>query len=229
MSARTYLDALHREREARARELSDARAEVAAAAAEHARVRDESARVRHRLDTLGEIDTQHSLYSQAVQRIFAPLEADAPSDFHVVATLADLLRVEPRWERAVESVFGPYLQSVIVPTPDDALRAAAWLQATGAGRATFLVAGLHGGAAARRFGRLAGRTLTDEDDALRRLGANDEVASDIDDETGSPLCSARRARWRGALAHARARDERARGFGPGARDAPDAARRARCA
>ena len=57
-----------------------------------------------------------------------------------------MLRVEPRWERAVESVLGPYLQSVIVPTPDDAVRAAAWLQATNAGRATFLVAGLHGGA-----------------------------------------------------------------------------------
>jgi chromosome segregation protein len=146
VSARAHLDALYGEREARTRELSDARAEVAAASAEHARVRDESARVRHRLDTLAEIDTQHSLYSQSVRRIFAPAEGDAPRDFHVVATLADVLRVEPRWERAVESVLGPYLQSVIVPTPDDAVRAAAWLQTTGAGRATFLVAGLHGGA-----------------------------------------------------------------------------------
>ncbi len=145
-SARAHLDALYAERESRARALSDARAEVAAAEAEHARARDESARVRHRLDTLSEIDTQHSLYSQSVQRIFAPAEGDAPRDFHVVATLADVLRVEPRWERAVESVLGPYLQSVIVPTPDDAVRAAAWLRATGAGRATFLVAGLHGGA-----------------------------------------------------------------------------------
>jgi chromosome segregation protein len=145
-SARAHLDALYSEREARTRELADSRAEVAAAAAEHARARDESARVRHRLDTLAEIDTQHSLYSQSVQRIFAPVEGDATRDFHVVATLADVLRVEPRWERAVESVFGPYLQSVIVPTPDDAVRASAWLQRTGAGRATFLVAGLHGGA-----------------------------------------------------------------------------------
>jgi chromosome segregation protein len=145
-AARAHLGALHSEREARTRELSDARAEVAAATAEHARVRDESARVRHRLDTLAEIDTQRSLYSQAVRRLFSNAEGDAPKDFHVVATLADVLRVEPRWERAVEGVLGPHLQSVIVPTPDDALRAAAWLQASGAGRATFLVAGLHGGA-----------------------------------------------------------------------------------
>jgi chromosome segregation protein len=183
VSARAHLDALYREREARTRALSDARAEVAAAAAEHARVRDESARVRHRLDTLNEIDTQHSLYSQSVQRIFAPLEGDPPRDFHVVATLADVLRVEPRWERAVESVLGPYLQSVVVPTPDDAVRAAAWLQATNAGRATFLVAGLHGGAAELdETDDSHSATLTDEDDA-RRLGSYNEVASDIDEET----------------------------------------------
>ncbi|HST51829.1 MAG TPA: chromosome segregation protein SMC [Pyrinomonadaceae bacterium] len=145
-TARSHLDALYSEREARTRELSESRAEVAAATSEHARARDESARVRHRLDTLAEIDTQHSLYSRAVQRIFTPAEGDAPKDFHVVATLADVLHVEPRWERAVESVLGQYLQAVIVPTPDDALRAAAWLHATGAGRASFIVAGLHGGA-----------------------------------------------------------------------------------
>jgi chromosome segregation protein len=168
-TARTHLNALHSERESRARELSESRAEVAAAAAEHARVRDESARVRHRLDTLAEIDTQHSLYSRAVQRIFSPAESDAPKDFHVVATIADFLRVEPRWERAVEGVFGPHLQSVIVPTPDDALRAAKWLQATGAGRATFLVAGLQGGAEIEETddAAAAGATVEDESEAVR--------------------------------------------------------------
>jgi chromosome segregation protein len=183
-SARAHLDALYAEREARTRALSDARAEVAAAEAERARARDESARVRHRLDTLSEIDTQHSLYSQSVQRIFAPAEGDAPRDFHVVATLADVLRVEPRWERAVESVLGFYLQSVIVPTPDDAVRAAAWLQATNAGRATFLVAGLHGGAAELdKDGETAsGATLEDEG-----VGEGNEPARafgvEVDEET----------------------------------------------
>jgi chromosome segregation protein len=168
--ARTHLGALHSERESRARELAESRAEVAAAAAEHARVRDESARVRHRLDTLAEIDSQHSLYSRAVQRIFSPAETDAPRDFHVVATLADFLRVEPRWERAVEGVFGQHLQSVIVPTPDDAMRAAAWLQATGAGRATFLVAGLRGGAG-----------LEEADDAFGPATVEDETAAGVDE------------------------------------------------
>ena len=184
-SARAHLDALYSEREERTRELSDARAEVAAAAAEHARVRDESARVHHRLDTLNEIDTQHSLYSQSVQRIFAPAEGDAPRDFHVIATVADVLRVEPRWERAVESVLGPYLQSVIVPTPDDAVRAAAWLQATNAGRVTFLVAGLHGGAELEEFEESleaqSGAAPEDEDGVGRPAGGG--VVTDIDEET----------------------------------------------
>ncbi|HYN86443.1 MAG TPA: chromosome segregation protein SMC [Pyrinomonadaceae bacterium] len=146
-TARARLDALTAEREQAARSVAEARAEVSETAARHERVRDESARVRHRLDTLDEIDAQRSLYSQAVQRIFgAPQEDDPAKEFRAIATLADVLRVEPHWEPAVESVFGAYLQSVIVPTPDDALRAAGWLRAAGAGRATFLVAGQHGGA-----------------------------------------------------------------------------------
>ena len=48
-------------------------------------------------------------------------------------------------ERAVEGVFGSSLQSILVPTPDDAIRAAAWLKHNHIGRATFLVTGLHGG------------------------------------------------------------------------------------
>ena len=181
--AREHLDALRAEREARAKELTEARARVAETQAAHARVRDEAARVRHRLDTLNEIDTQRSLYSQAVQRIFTPAEADAPKEFHTVGTLADVLRVEPRYERAVESVLGPYLESVIVPTPDDAVRAAAWLEAAGAGRANFLVAGLHGGAEDAeelRAASFAGAATAEADEEVRvwrLLGAPREIGA----------------------------------------------------
>lgn len=176
-SARQRIDALYEEREARTRELTEARNDVASTAAEHARARDEAARVRHRLDTLAEIDTQHSLYSQAVQRIFSPSEEDAPKDFHTIGTLADVLRVESRYERAVESVLGPYLEAVIVPTPDDALRAAAWLRAAGAGRANFLVAGLHGG---------AGGDEADESRASTALTEDGETDVRVADLLGAP-------------------------------------------
>ncbi|MGI9106955.1 MAG: hypothetical protein ACR2G4_11985, partial [Pyrinomonadaceae bacterium] len=157
---------------------------------EYARMREEAARVRNRLDTLAELDEKRSLYSQAVQRIFSAehadeAESDPAKDFHTIGTLADMLQVAPQWERAVESIFGTYLQTVIVPTPDDAFRAAAWLEANNAGRATFLVAGLHGaGANSKGAGDYLSRSALadagDRTNGLRLgdlLGAPDEIAS----------------------------------------------------
>jgi chromosome segregation protein len=105
-------------------------------------IRDEHSRTRHRLDSLLELDQRRAHYSVAVQRLFSA--GEAVEDFHFMGTLADMLQVEPRWERAVEGAFGSSLQSVIVPTPDDAARAALWLRQNDAGRASFLVVGLHG-------------------------------------------------------------------------------------
>jgi chromosome segregation protein len=78
-----------------------------------------------------------------VQLIFSP--GEAPRDFHFIGTLADALNVDAKWERAVEGVLGSSLQAIVVPTPDDAVRAAQWLRENNGGRASFLVAGLHGG------------------------------------------------------------------------------------
>ena len=115
---------------------------VAETDSELTRVRDEYSRARHRLDSLVELDHRRAHYSPAVQRLFGA--GDAVRDFHFMGTLADMLQVEPRWERAVEGAFGSSLQAIIVPTPDDAARAAVWLRENDAGRASFLVAGLHG-------------------------------------------------------------------------------------
>lgn len=143
-TSRQRLAAMMSERESAIAEVMQAREAARAHEAEHTRVRDEAARTRHRLDTLTELDAQHAHYSLAVQRLFAE-GSGAPAEFHSVATLADVLHVEPQWERAVEGIFGNFLQTVIVPTPADALRAAEWLRANDSGRASFLVAGLHGG------------------------------------------------------------------------------------
>src|SRR6201988_2500309 len=147
-----------------ARELADARGRVAKLQAERdtavdavvrghesvsdteaelTRVRDEPPRASHRLESLKELDQRRAYYSPAVQLIFAPSET--PRDFHFNGTLADALNVDAKWERAVEGVLGSSLQSIVVPTPDDAVRAAQWLRENNGGRASFLVAGLHGG------------------------------------------------------------------------------------
>ena len=152
------------EAEKYARELGDARARVAKLQAERemavdavvrgheavsdteaelTRVRDEHSRASHRLESLKELDQRRAYYSPAVQLIFSPTET--PRDFHFIGTLADALNVEAKWERAVEGVLGSSLQSIVVPTPDDAVRAAQWLRENNGGRASFLVAGLHGG------------------------------------------------------------------------------------
>ena len=111
--------------------------------AELTRVRDEHSRASHRLESLKELDQRRAYYSPAVQLIFSPSET--PRDFHFIGTLADALNVDAKWERAVEGVLGSSLQSIVVPTPDDAVRAAQWLRENNGGRASFLVAGLHGG------------------------------------------------------------------------------------
>ncbi|HEX6046496.1 MAG TPA: chromosome segregation protein SMC [Pyrinomonadaceae bacterium] len=111
--------------------------------AELTRVRDEYSRASHRLESLKELDQRRAYYSPAVQLVFSP--TDAPRGFNFIGTLADALNVDAKWERAVEGVFGSSLQSIVVPTPDDAVRAAQWLRENNGGRASFLVAGLHGG------------------------------------------------------------------------------------
>ncbi|HEY0078482.1 MAG TPA: chromosome segregation protein SMC [Pyrinomonadaceae bacterium] len=184
--ARQRLEEMTAERERAARSVAEARAEVSTTATEYARVRDEAARVRHRLDTLSELDAQRALYSQAVQRIFSSESSTgAPKSFHSIGTLADMLRVEPQWERAVESVFGSLLQSVIVPTPDDAVRAASWLQSNDAGRATFLVAGLHG--ASNDNGTTASHSTAHAGAALAEEASGDEAREiRIADLLGAP-------------------------------------------
>jgi chromosome segregation protein len=78
----------------------------------------------------------------------AVVVVDGPQGAHhrkIIGTLADALNVDAKWERAVEGVLGSSLQSIVVPTPDDAVRGAQWLRENNGGRASFLVAGLHGG------------------------------------------------------------------------------------
>ncbi|MGB7923551.1 MAG: AAA family ATPase, partial [Pyrinomonadaceae bacterium] len=141
-AARVRLSGLVAERETAVRAVVEGHEAVSDAEAQVAEARDEFSRTRHRLDSLKELDERRAHYSPAVQRLFSA--GEAAEDFHFMGTLADMLQVESEWERAVEGALGSALQAVIVPTPDDAARAALWLREHDAGRASFLVAGLHG-------------------------------------------------------------------------------------
>jgi chromosome segregation protein len=142
-TARAHISTLHDERERAVDAVVQGHEFVSDTEAELTRVRDEYSRTKHRLESLKELDDRRAYYSSAVQLLFS--EDSAPRNFHFIGTLADALNVEAKWERAVEGVFGSSLQSIVVPTPDDAARAAQWLRENNGGRASFLVAGLHGG------------------------------------------------------------------------------------
>jgi chromosome segregation protein len=142
-AAKERLSKLKEERASIAQSVTLAKEKAQTVITAREKLRDENARVRHRLDALVELDVKHANYSPAVQRLLA-MNTEA-NEFNLIGTLADRLRVEARYERAVEGVFGPYLQAVLVPTPEDAMRAAEWLKANGAGRANFIVTGLQGG------------------------------------------------------------------------------------
>ncbi|MBA2702611.1 MAG: chromosome segregation protein SMC [Blastocatellia bacterium] len=142
-AGREHLAELNAERERAVDAVVQGHEAVSDTEAELTRVRDEHSRTSHRLESLKELDDRRAYYSSAVQLMFANDEASR--EFHFIGTLADALNVDAKWERAVEGVFGSSLQSVVVPTPDDAARAAQWLRENNGGRASFLVAGLHGG------------------------------------------------------------------------------------
>ena len=141
--ARGRVARLQAEREAAVDAVVRGHEAVSDTEAELTRVREEHSRASHRLESLKELDQRRAYYSPAVQLVFAPSEA--PRDFHFIGTLADALNVDAKWERAVEGVLGSSLQAIVVPTPDDAVRGAQWLRENNGGRASFLVAGLHGG------------------------------------------------------------------------------------
>jgi chromosome segregation protein len=185
-SVREYLAKLNLERETAVHAVIQGHESVSDSDAELTRVRDEYSRTSHRLESLNELNERRAYYSSAVQFILA--QNETPRDFHLVGTLAELLNVDAKWERAVEGVFGSSLQTIVVPTPEDGVRAARWLRENNAGRASFLVAGLHGGSDERnpvafKIEERAPATFSLADEALDNLrigdllGAPPELAS----------------------------------------------------
>ena len=97
---------------------------------------------RHRLTSLQDLDAHHAYYSDAVQHV---LSREQAARINALGTLADFVEVEPQYEPLIESLFARELQSVLVPTIDDALAGVDYIKNEGLGRGAFLVVGLHGG------------------------------------------------------------------------------------
>jgi chromosome segregation protein len=98
--------------------------------------------VTHRLTSLEDLSAHHAYYSDAVQQV---LSREQAARINALGTLADFVDVEPQYEPLIESLFARELQSVLVPTIDDALAGVEYINSEGLGRGAFLVVGLHGG------------------------------------------------------------------------------------
>lgn len=97
---------------------------------------NEFARRRNRLETLQELDEKRAVYAPSVQKLFAE---QAKLGVKFAGTLADRFNVEQRAEKAVENLFGPFLQTVLVENEADARKTVEFLKISNLGRINVLV------------------------------------------------------------------------------------------
>jgi chromosome segregation protein len=101
------------------------------------RLAGEFAQKKHRLDTLRELEETRAVYIPQVQKLFARQDEIG---VQLSGVLADRLNVNEAAENAVENLFGPYLQTVLVSSEEDSRKVSAWLRSNDIGRVAILVA-----------------------------------------------------------------------------------------
>ncbi len=107
-----------------------------AAEAELQTLQDEHSAKKHRLATLLELEEKRAVYTPQVQKIFAEQKNIGVK---LAGVLADRLNVDQRAETAVETLFGAFLEAVIVESLADAKRVSAWLKTNDIGRTAMLI------------------------------------------------------------------------------------------
>jgi len=115
-----------------------ARSKLQSAERELNDLRGEYTRKKNRLETLRELDEKRAVYAPSVQKLFADQNKIGVA---FKGTLADRLAVAERAEKAVENLFGTYLQTVLVGTAEDGRKTVAYLAANNLGRIAVLVCG----------------------------------------------------------------------------------------
>ena len=117
---------------------------------------EEHSRKKHRHETLHELEESRAVYFPQIQKLFTEQEKLGVAP---IGVLADFLKVDEEAETAVELLFGPYLQTVLVESDSDADKVAAWVRENRIGRVSTLVLGradVLGGGTAGHDGTLGG-------------------------------------------------------------------------
>jgi len=127
---------LHREKQQLLEESKRARNDLEAAEKISNDWREEFSKKRNRLETLRELEERKTIYAPTLQKLFAEQKRIGVK---FLGTLADKLNVEERAEKAVENLFGNYLQTVLVESEDDARKTIRFLNENNLGRISVLV------------------------------------------------------------------------------------------
>src|SRR6478672_10903293 len=115
---------------------TDARNKLREAELRFNEVSEEHSAKKHRLATLTELEEKRAVYTPQVQRIFAEQESIGVT---LGGVLADRLNVAPEAEKAVESLFGPFLEAVVVESLADAKKLSGWLTWNEVGRTAMII------------------------------------------------------------------------------------------
>ncbi len=134
---RSKLEGLNTEKAQIFEETAAARTSLRTAEDAFQEKQSELVRTKNRLETLQELEEKRAVYAPQVQKLFADQEKIGAK---LRGVLADHLNVEERAERAVENLFGVYLQSVIVESYSEAKKVADWLGTSKSGRVPILIA-----------------------------------------------------------------------------------------
>ena len=131
--AEALLASLGGQREEALGRAAGARERAEALSREADALRSERDGLAGRLASLEEMVATHSAFDEGVRALLS-----RPEGLEVLGVVADAIEVDSAHERAVEAFLGERLQAVLVPDADTALRGVRRLQASGAGRASFL-------------------------------------------------------------------------------------------
>jgi chromosome segregation protein len=128
---------LHEQKLATEEELARGRAELRETETLLIKLREELADRRSRLTSLLELQKNFEGYGRGVKAILLRQEDERHRD-GIYGLVADVLKVEPRYERAVEAVLGERLQLILVESHAAGLRAVEYLRKAAQGRASFV-------------------------------------------------------------------------------------------
>ncbi|MBX3290227.1 MAG: chromosome segregation protein SMC [Acidobacteria bacterium] len=134
---RERLDAYNTEKQQIVAAVSESREKLRTAEETFRAAQNEHSRTLNRLETLRELEEKRAVYAPQIQRIFGE---QAAIGVRPIGVLADFISVSERAEKAVESVFGQYLQTVLVKDLADARKVSSWLRQNRIGRVSVLIA-----------------------------------------------------------------------------------------